>query len=90
MKKDQMHMGPLVKEYREKSGMTQLELARKLGFDMPQFISLMENGHSKIPLNILGKLIQVLKIPEKKALDLLVKVYVAEAKVEISAGRKKA
>ena len=88
MKKQQMRLGSLIKEYRLKAGYTQLELATKLDYSIPQFISLMENGHSKIPLNVLGKIISILSIPEKKALDLLVDIYKNEAKASISEGRK--
>ncbi len=75
---------------RMKAGLTQKELAIKLGYDIPQFISLMENGHSKIPLNILGELINFLRIPEKMVIDLLVENYKKDAKLQISTGRKKA
>ncbi len=88
MKKQQMRLGSLIKEYRLKMGLTQLELATKLDYSIPQFVSLMENGHSKIPLNVLGKIISILSIPEKKALDLLVDIYKIEAKATISEGRK--
>lgn len=88
--KKQSHLGALIKEYRLKAGMTQLELATKLNYSIPQFISLMENGHSKIPLNVLGKIIPILSIPEKKAIDLLVEIYRAEAKSTISDNKKKA
>jgi transcriptional regulator with XRE-family HTH domain len=90
MKKHQSHLGALVKEYRLKAGLTQIELANKLNYSIPQFISLMENGHSKIPLNVLGQVIAILGIPEKKALDLLVDIYAKEAKIQITAGKKAA
>lgn len=90
MKKQQVHLGALIRDYRLKAGLTQIELATKLNYSIPQFISLMENGHSKIPLNILGQIISVLNIPEKKALDLLVSSYIKEAKLQISIGKKNA
>jgi transcriptional regulator with XRE-family HTH domain len=90
MKKSKLSLGELIKEYRIKAGFTQMELAEKLNYSIPQFISLMENGHSKIPLNVLGEIISILHIPEKKALDLLMESYEKEARVQISSGRKKA
>lgn len=57
-----MTPGQLIKKHREKLGMTQLELARKLGYEIPQFCSLMENGHSKVPVDICKKIIRILKI----------------------------
>ncbi|MBC7420045.1 MAG: helix-turn-helix transcriptional regulator [Bdellovibrio sp.] len=90
MKKTYKHLGQVIKEFRVKADLTQKELATKLGYSIPQFISLMENGHSKIPLNILGELISFLKIPEKMVVDLLLETYKKEAREQISSGRKKA
>lgn len=89
MKKHDNSLGLLLKEYRVKAGMTQTDLALKLNYEIPQFISLMENGHSKIPLNVLGELIQILKIPEKKAIDILVETYKKEALSQIQKTKKK-
>ena len=82
-------IGKFIKQKREQKHLTQKQMSDLLGYENPQFISLMENGHSKIPLNILGQLLSILSIPEKKAIDLLVESYRAEAKASISAGRKK-
>lgn len=90
MKKKKSVLGQLVKEYRLRSGLTQIELANKLGYSIPQFVSLMENGHSKIPLNVLGELISFLKIPEKKVYEILVDSYIKEARQQISLGKVKA
>ncbi len=89
MKKSYKHLGQVIKEFRVKADLTQKDLAEKLGYSIPQFISLMENGHSKIPLNILGELISFLKIPEKMVLDILLETYKKEAREQISTGRKK-
>lgn len=90
MKKKKSPLGQLVKEYRLKAGLTQIELANKLGYSIPQFVSLMENGHSKIPLNVLGELISFLGIPEKKVFEILVNSYIKEAKQQITIGKNKA
>lgn len=90
MKKITPTLGQLIKSYRIKSDLTQKDLAEKIGYDIPQFISLMENGHAKIPLIILGQLISILKIPEKKVLDILTENYKRDALEQISTGRKKA
>ena len=75
-----MEIGDIVKNYRIKAGMTQLELAHKLGYKIPQFISLIENGHSKVPLNIIADLLAILKIPETLLLDSLLSAYEKEAR----------
>jgi len=90
MKKYNKNIGAIVKQYRVKAEMTQLELANHLGYDIPQFISLIENGHSKLPLNVVSRLIQKLHIPEKVILDALVDAYEAEAKDMLSKGRRRA
>lgn len=90
MKKSTKPVGQIIKEYRQKSGMTQMDLADKLGYDIPQFISLMENGHSKVPLNVLGQIISYLSIPEKVIMESLLDAYEKEAKQQITSGKKKA
>lgn len=90
MKKSPKPVGQIIKEYRQKSGMTQMELAEKLGYDIPQFISLMENGHSKVPLNVLGQIISYLSIPEKAIMESLLDAYEKEAKQQIQSGKKRA
>ena len=89
MKKNYKQLGDVIKGFRFKADLTQKELAEKLGYSIPQFISLMENGHSKIPMNVLGELISILKIPEKMVLDILVDSYKKEAKEQISIGKRK-
>ena len=44
-----MTPGTLIKDYREKRKMTQKELSDALNYENPQFVSLLENGHSKLP-----------------------------------------
>lgn len=83
-------LGALIRNYRQDKEMTQLDLAKKLGYDSTQFISLFERGVSKVPHNILGKLIVILGIPEKLVLQILIKDYETSLKSEISAGKKMA
>lgn len=81
-------LGKLIRDYRQQKDMTQLELAKKLGYDSTQFISLFERGLSKVPHNILGSLIVLLGIPEKKILEILLKSYENNLKSEILMGKK--
>lgn len=83
-------LGALIREYRVKKNLTQLNLAEKLGYDSTQFVSLFERGLSKVPNNVLGQLIVILGIPEKKVLDTLMKAYEVNLKSEISSGKKAA
>jgi transcriptional regulator with XRE-family HTH domain len=88
MKKSKSELGQLIKDYRVKANMTQKDLSYKLGYDIPQFLCLMENGHSKIPLYVLEKVIEILNVPEKKVLDILVNNYRQEVLEQISSGKK--
>lgn len=89
MKKMNVELGNMVKDYRSKKGITQLELSEKLGYDTPQFISIIERGLAKIPLNVLGQLIVILGIPEKKITKILSDAYLEEMKQEIAEGKTK-
>lgn len=90
MKKIENSLGKIIKEYRVSAAMTQLELAKKLGYEIPQFISLIENGHSKVPLNILGQIMTFLDIPEKVLLTALIENYESDAREQLYAGKKRA
>ncbi len=72
-------IGEFVKTERVNQKKTQLQIAYLLGYDSMQFVSLFERGLSKIPSIVLGKLIVILKLPEKKVLT-----YVdAKSRVEV-------
>lgn len=51
----------IIKTARLTLGLTQQELARKLGYKIPQFVSLMENGHSKVPSDVAKAIVNFLK-----------------------------
>lgn len=90
MNETHRELGSLIRGYRQEKEMTQLELAQRLGYDSTQFISLFERGLSKVPYNVLGQLIVLLGIPEKKVLEILIKAYELNLKSEISQGKKTA
>ncbi|MBL7557516.1 MAG: helix-turn-helix domain-containing protein [Bdellovibrionaceae bacterium] len=90
MREVRRELGALIREYRVKKELTQLHLAQRLGYDSTQFVSLFERGLSKVPHNVLGQLIVILGIPEKKVLDTLMKAYEVNLKSEISSGKKTA
>ena len=88
MGKVDVELGALVREYRQKAGMTQLELSTKLGYESMQFVSLFERGLSKIPLKVIGKLVVILGIPEKKVTKALVDSLVTDMNEQIREGKK--
>lgn len=83
-------LGKLVKDYRESSKMSQYELSEKLGYGSAQFVSLIERGVSRVPIVTLGKLVVILKIPEKKVVKLLITAYENEITTAINQGKASA
>ena len=87
MKSTHLQIGTIIRDYRERSQMTQLDLAKKLNYDSAQFVSLFERGISKIPQETLGKLIIILNIPEKKITSILVSAFEAELAEKMNRGK---
>lgn len=76
-------IGFLIKTYRIKANLTQLQLAQALGYNNPQFVYLIECGKSKVPMYLLKKLIVALDIPERKVVDVLVGEYRKKIETEV-------
>lgn len=63
---DVARMAPaqIVKDRREQLAMTQGELAARLGYTNANFISMIEMGWSRVPLNKVGEIAQLLHLPD--------------------------
>lgn len=85
-----IEIGQLIKQYREKMSMSQAELAEKLGYQSPQFVSIFERGLSKVPIESIGQISVILGIPEKKIKNMLLADFEAELDSRIKSGQKKA
>ena len=70
-----MNIYELLKAARIKQGMSQNELASRLGYTTPQFISNWERGMSLPPHDKLALLCTILKINRSQLRILLVKEY---------------
>jgi transcriptional regulator with XRE-family HTH domain len=81
-------LGNAIRDARLKKGLTQLELAKALGYSSPQFVYLMERNVSKVPLDILGKLIVLLGLEEAAMMDILLSDFRKNAAEQISIGKK--
>lgn len=80
--------GLLIRDARLKKGWTQADLARELGYENPQFISLLERNQSKVPLRVLGQLIVLLELSEPEVISSLMTEYQREIMSELSQGKK--
>lgn len=85
-----IEIGQTVRNFREKKNMTQLDLARILGYETSQFVSLFERGLSKVPMEVLGQLVIILGIPEKHFKAILLKDFESEINAKINNGKKAA
>lgn len=82
-------IGKALKLAREVRGVTQIELARALGYESAQFISLIERNQSKVPLNKLGRACQFLEIGAGQFVDRLTDEYREKILREMESGLKK-
>lgn len=55
-------IGNRIKEARERAGLLQSDLAKKVGFASPTAISLIENGERKVNAEVLGKIADALHV----------------------------
>lgn len=65
-------LGAYLKNQREKRGLTQSEVASKLGYGSPQFISNIERGISNVPLKSLKVIIDLYQIQPQEVIDILI------------------
>ena len=61
-----LKIGIMILEARKSKGLSQSEVARALGHKTPQFVSFMERGISKAPLNTCKKLNKILGLDTSK------------------------
>lgn len=85
-----MQIGNMIKWGRKAKGLTQAQLANKIGLDIPQFIYCIEAGKSHVPYEMLGKLIVILNLDESKIKNILTKQYNLKVKNGIEVGKAKA
>ncbi|RMH14859.1 MAG: XRE family transcriptional regulator [Gammaproteobacteria bacterium] len=74
-KKLRKKLGPILKSYRTLAGLTQLELANKLGFKAYTFVSQLEGGTGKVPSEVIPKMAKAFGVSEKELAKLLLKHY---------------
>jgi len=81
-------LGVLVKECRQEHGFTQIQLAKKLGYNSAQFISMVENGRVGMAFGKMRKICKVLDIPRVHVRDALMDDYYDKISGEFGLGSK--
>lgn len=76
-------LAKFLKEKRVQSGLSQKDVAEKLGYSTSQFISNWERGISHPPLNTLRSLSQLYKINPEEMFEVLLKATVAQVEVDL-------
>ena len=66
-KKDVRDIGHKFKAYREDVGLSQLEVATKLGYSSAQYVSNIERGLSAPPADKLGKFVKIFRLNGRQA-----------------------
>jgi len=64
-------VGVFLKNAREKASLTQQDVARKLNYSTPQFVSNWERGISLPPLDVMPRLSEVLQIAPRTLIETL-------------------
>jgi cyanate lyase len=86
MKSTTLELAKMIREAREKKGLTQWELAHKLGYESMQFVSLMERGLSKVPRDKMKQLIEVLDLNKNKIKLLLMSSFKEQLNQDLGIG----
>jgi len=73
-----MEAGKVFKEYREKAGLSQPAVAKKLGYKCGQYISNFERGVTTPSLKIAKRLCAILKMPKGVAKEAYLKDFQAK------------
>ena len=67
--------GKIIKQMREQAGLSQTDLGRALGLAGKQFISQIENGRTRIPLDQVPVWAKAMKVEPRELMKLLMRCY---------------
>ena len=76
-------LAKFLKEKRVESGLSQKEVAEKLGYSTSQFISNWERGISHPPLNTLRQLAEMYRISPDDMFNVLLKTTIAQVELDL-------
>ena len=68
-------IGKFLKQKRVRVGLSQRDLALKLGYGSAQFISNIERGEASVPPKMARKLVTILNLSERELVRVLVQEY---------------
>ena len=81
-------LGSLLKDKRVEKGITQMSLARELGYSSPQFVSNWERGMCSPAFDTLPLISKLLGIPKKEIIELILDETRSELEVNFAKGLK--
>lgn len=84
MKENTRHdLARYLKQKRLAAGLSQVEVAQKLGYTTSQFVSNWERGVAPPPVRTLRKLAQLYKVPANDLYELLLRVTLQKAEKDL-------
>lgn len=83
-----VRLGSLLKEKRIEKGITQMSLARELGYSSPQFVSNWERGMCSPAFDTLPLVCKILGIPKKEIIEIILDETRSELEANFSRGVK--
>ncbi|HEY8272482.1 MAG TPA: helix-turn-helix transcriptional regulator [Pseudobdellovibrionaceae bacterium] len=81
--KENKSLADFLKNKRIESGFSQLDIAKKLGYTSPQFISNWERGLSNPPIYTLRKLTEIYQIPPDTLFEIALKTIISQITLDM-------
>jgi len=81
--KENSLLAEFLKEKRVYSGLSQMDVAKKLGYTSAQFVSNWERGLSSPPIHTLRKLSELYQIPPDVLFDITLKTMITQVTTEL-------
>lgn len=78
-----MDLARFLKNKRMASGLSQIEVAEKLGYSTSQFVSNWERGVASPPVKTLRRLATMYKIPVKEIYNLVLRITLQKAQTDL-------
>lgn len=79
-----MDLSKFLKQKRLQAGLSQGEVAKRLGYTSPQFVSNWERGLSRPPAATLRKIAQIYNIATNEMFDVVLQATIGEVTAELT------